>query len=325
MRFVSSFEQILKIWGFFGLLTLGPSIWAQASRLIPLSFINKFEQELLIDLNTKIFGIQTINIEAITVPAGMDSKSENLILVANAIKTACSKSVHFYSLNSNRMANSKELTMRAEILASKGNDIVVFILVSDHESIVIFSEIYSIKDKMASKPLPNLLFTANASVQPKLEFTSLTNQGLDTITENFSGTCFGFSIIGSQYALSRRDLTFGFTLGILYTQPINTNFSPERSGLMNLYTGFSTELLIHEFRIFNTISNISWNSTLNTDLSQLNSGRYNLQSGIAFYISKNFSFRTGLDLCNRNLTPWGSNLLGFSEFDRVYFGLGLGF
>ena len=298
--------------------------FGQSPRPISLGLVNRFEQSLIQDLNSRIHGIQTIQIEAITASPGTNSKGENFILVANAIKASCSKSVHTYSLGQADGLNHKSLLLRAEILPSKGNDIVTFVLVKDRDGLVVFSEMYSLKAKNQERPLPILALSATASIQPNLEYSGLINQGLDTIRQNFSGTVFGFSLTGSQYALGRRDLTFGYQVGLMYTVPMTLNATIPSSTLLSLMTGVSSELLLKEFRLFNVNSNLSWNSSVLTDLTQLNLGRFNLSSGLNLYVSRNFSLRSGIQLCNRSLIPWAESPLGLSNFDRFYIGIGLG-
>lgn len=298
--------------------------FGQSLRPVSLNLISRFEQSLIRDLNTRISGIQTIQIESITATPGTNSRGENFILVANAIKASCSKSVHSFSQGPSEGVNSNWLYLTAEILPSKGNDLVTFITIKNTAGLVLFSELYSLKGKDQERTLPILLLSSTGSIQPLLEYTSLTNQGLDTLKQSFSGTILGFSLNGSQYALGRRDLTFGYTIGLMYTVPTSGNISVPMPDLFNLMTGVSTELLLKEFRMFNVNANLSWNSSILTDLTQLNLGRYNLSSGIGLYLSRNFSIRSGVELCHRSLLPWTPNPLGLSNFDRFYIGIGLG-
>ena len=303
---------------------IGTLCYGQSQRPIALGMISQFEQSLTEDLNSQISGTQTIHIEAITANPGTTSNSANFVLIANAIKSSCSKSVHTYSQIKQERDNAMDLILKAEILPSRGNDFVAFILIKNKEGLVVFSELYSIKGKIRTKPLPSLVLTSNLSFQPNLELTSLTNQGTDTIRQKFSGNIYGLAITGSQYARSRRDLTFGYFVALRYTLPANSNTN-SLSPIINLLTGINSELLIKEFRLFNLNSNISWNSSISTDLTQLNYGRYNLSSGLGIYVTRNFSLRPGVELCNRSLTPWAPKALGLSPFDRFYVGLGLGF
>ncbi|MDA8788175.1 hypothetical protein N9N00_04865 [Schleiferiaceae bacterium] len=326
MKFVSTCNWFLSKKAILtGALLLSYLSFGQSPRPISLGLLNRFEQSLTQDLNSRIHGVQTIQIEAITASSGTNSKEENFVLVANAIKASCSKSVHTYSLAQSDGLNQKTLLLRAEILPSKGNDIVTFVLVKNRAGLVLFSEMYSLKGKNEERPLPILTLSSTASIHPNLEYTGLINQGLDTIRQNFSGTVFGFSLTGSQYARGRRDLTFGYQVGLMYTVPMNLNSNTPASILLSLMTGVSSELLLKEFRLFNVKSNLSWNSSILTDLTQLNLGRYNLSSGLNLYVSRNFSLRSGIELCNRSLIPWAESPLGLSNFDRFYIGIGLGF
>ena len=326
MKFGSTFNRLReKLTAVVCVLLLSLYGFGQSPRPVSLSLVSRFEQSLVKDLNSRIQGVQTIQIESITANPGVNSRSEDFLMVANAIKAACSKSVHTYVLGQSEGLTSKTLLLKAEILASKGNDIVAFILVKDKTGLVLYSEIYSLKGKNEEKTLPTLFFATNASIQPKLENTTLTNQGLDTLRQNFSATVIGFSLTGSQYGLGRRDLTFGYTIGLMYTVPTILNSTLDPPFLLNIMTGVSTELLLKEFALFNVNSNLSWNASALTDLTQLNLGRYNLSSGLGLYISRNFSLRTGIELCNRSAIPWQATTLGLSNFDRLYIGIGLGF
>lgn len=287
--------------------------------------VSKFEQLLIQDLNTKISGIHVIQIEAITANTVSVVNSDNFFLVANAIKSSCSKSAHNYVQGVTNGAPKSDLLLKAEILVSKGNDLIAFIIIKDTDGLVRFSELYSIKGKNKSSPLPNLLLTSTGSIQPNLEYSSLTNQGMDTVQTNFNGTVLCYQITGSQYALGRRDLTFGYSIALMNTIPINVNVNTQAPTIYNLMTGINSELLIKEFRLFKINSNLSWHTSIMTDMTQLNFGRYNFSSGLGLYISRNFSLRTGIELCNRSLVPWADKPLGLNAFDRFYFGIGLGF
>lgn len=326
MKFVSTFEVFRdKLTPFAFAFVVSFVSYGQSPRPIALSLVSQYEKSLIEDLNSRIPGVQTIQIEAITANPGLNSRGENFVLVANAIKAACSKSVHTYSIGQTEGASPNSLLLKAEILPSKGNDIVTFIIIRDKTGLVLFSEIYSLKGKNEEKPLPTLFFATNVSIQPSLENITLANQGFDTLRQNFSATLLAFSLTGSQYALGRRDLTFGYTIGLMYTVPTPSTSSTTPTFLMNLLTGVSTELLLKEFNLFNVNSYVSWNASVLTDLSQLNLGRYNISSGMGLYVSRNFSLRSGLDLCNRSVIPWQTTPLGLSNFDRLYIGIGLGF
>ena len=95
--------------------------------------------------------------------------------------------------------------------------------------------------------------------------------------------------------------------------------------ILQLNTGITSQMLLKEFRIFGSQGNLSWNSALTTDLTQLNFGRYNFSSGLSLFVTKNFSLTSGLQLCNRRILPFNEEPLGISNFDRLYLGLGLGF
>jgi hypothetical protein len=326
MKFESTFKpnRVVRLTLIVAAQFIGTLCYGQSQRPLALGMISQFEQSLTKDLNSRINGTQTIQIEAITANPGTSSNSANFLLIANAIKSSCSKSVHTYSQIQMDRNNAVDLILKADILPSRGNDFVAFVLIKNKEGLVVFSELYSIKDKIQTKPLPNLVLTSNLSIQPNLEFTYLTNQGTDTIRQKFSGSIYGFAFTGSQYARSRRDLTFGYFVALLYTLPANSNTNT-LAPIINLLTGINSELLIKEFRLFNLNSNISWNSSISTDLTQLNYGRYNLSSGLGIYVTRNFSLRPGVELCNRSLLPWAPKALGLSTFDRFYIGFGLGF
>jgi hypothetical protein len=324
MKSESTFKSLLQV----ALLTVATILsfhcLGQNPRPVAVSLVSGFERALINDLNMRIAGVQTIQIEAITVASEGSSKSESFILVANSIKSACSKSVHRYLARGQDFGPS-QLTMRAEILPSKGNDIVTFVYVRDASGTVLFAETYSLKGKNTPKPLPNLLLTLNSSIQPNLQLSYLTNQGLDTNNVNFYGTVVGVNLTGSQYVTGRQDLTFGYAVGLMMTIPTFGDSQDPLPIIVSLSAGVSSELLIKEFQLFNLDSKLAWKSAILTDLSQHNFGRYNVSSDLGLYITKNFSVRSGIELCHRSLIPWAPSSIGLSNFDRLYIGLGLGF
>jgi hypothetical protein len=182
-----------------------------------------------------------------------------------------------------------------------------------------------LKGKNTPKPLPNLLLTLNSSIQPNLQLSYLTNQGLDTNNVNFYGTVVGVNLTGSQYVTGRQDLTFGYAVGLMMTIPTFGDSQDPLPIIVSLSAGVSSELLIKEFQLFNLDSKLAWKSAILTDLSQHNFGRYNVSSDLGLYITKNFSVRSGIELCHRSLIPWAPSSIGLSNFDRLYIGLGLGF
>lgn len=312
-----------KIAVFFTVIIASIASYGQNSKLVPLDLVVDFERELIEDLNFNIKGIKNIIIQDISGPVTNGTYDPNYIHIVNALKSACFKSDHISIISSQGLTTQPDIFLRAEILPSKGSDYVIFIIAVDKNSLVVFTNTYSLKKRNLPEPLPNLLLNLNVSYQPKLQYSQLINQGADTLTQNFSGITYGFILCGSQYARGRRDLTFGYTIGAHYIVPIDLITSSVDPNL-KVMTGINSELIIKEFNLFKTKSTLSWQSTLLTDLSQLNVGSYNYSSSFALYVSKNFSLRAGIELCNRHLFMQGKTPLGLSKFDRLFIGVGLG-
>lgn len=297
--------------------------FGQNSKPVPLNLVADFERELIEDLNYHIKGIKNIIIQDISGPVKNDAYDPNYIHIVNAIKSACFKSDHSLIISSQGLSTEPDIFLRAEILPSKGSDFVIFINTIDKNSHVIFTDTYSLKKRNQPEPLPHLLLSLSVSYQPKLQYLQLINQGADTLSQNFSGITYGFVLCGSQYARGRRDLTFGYSIGAYYIVPSNLS-TITIDPIFAAMTGVTSELIIKEFNLFKTKSNLSWQSALLTDFTQLNMGRYNYSSGFGLYVSKSFSLRAGIELCNRTVLMQGKTPLGLSKFDRLFIGVGLG-
>jgi hypothetical protein len=296
----------------------------QVVRSIPLHYIASFESQLSEDLNTYVKGIQEIVIGSIAATSSSEKSNEGNLLVASSIRTACGNSVHRVISTAGSGA-SNYVELKADIYPGQRNDLVIFIYVRDTESEVIFSKMYSLRGKHQDKPLPTVLLSSSASLHPSLNYKGISNQGLDTISTTFSGTSVSFVLSGFQYANGRRDMQFGYILEALFIVPYIGSNSEAIPTTLQLNTGVSSQLLINEFRLFNSRAKFSWTTSVSTDLTKLNFGRYNFGSGFALYLTKNFSLSTGIQLCNRRILPLGEMPLGVSGFDRLNIGLGLGF
>ena len=87
MKSESTFKSLLQV----ALLTVAPILsfhcLGQNPRPVAVSLVSGFERALINDLNTRIAGVQTIQIEAITVASEGSSKSESFILVGEFHKS----------------------------------------------------------------------------------------------------------------------------------------------------------------------------------------------------------------------------------------------
>jgi hypothetical protein len=297
---------------------------AQVGRPVAVHYLTTFERLLTSDLNGEIGGSRYIVIESISATSAQRQANDGAVLLANSIRVACGKSVHKIITPEIR-SNSDYLALKAEILPSRGNDLIVFVYVRDEDGSVVFSKMYSLKGKQHERLMPALLFTSTGSIHPSLRLKSLSNQGLDTNIYTFSGSSVGFTVSGFQKVLGKEDIQFGYALETLFIVPIYETGMIQAPFILQLNTGITSQMLLKEFRIFGSQGNLSWNSALTTDLTQLNFGRYNFSSGLSLFMTKNFSLTSGLQLCNRRILPFNEEPLGISNFDRLYLGLGLGF